>query len=155
MEGLFLLSKRATCALHSTSLLSRSSPGISLSDMLSWYSTNRWSPRCKWLMKTSQATEYIARNSGWISFWRWSQVNQSESFEPSLWLPSPFSTKPSIWTPDSPSLPSASAPSFSRRFLFILSMTLSARLNIPPVGAPHARHLGVFAKRLMAHAEQK
>jgi hypothetical protein len=34
-------------------------------------------------------------------------------------------------------------------------MILSALLNIPPVGAPQAAHFGVFAKRLMAQAEQK
>ncbi|KAI0088161.1 hypothetical protein BDY19DRAFT_952489 [Irpex rosettiformis] len=63
--------------------------------------------------------------------------------------------RPSISTPPSPGPSSPSAASFSSRFFFILSMTLSARLKIPPVGAPHAAHFGVFANRLMAHAESK
>ena len=67
--------------------------------------------------------------------------------------------RPSICTPlavlsppPSSSVPSSSAASC---FFFSLAITLSARLNIPPVGAPHAAHFGVFANRLIAHAEQK
>lgn len=33
--------------------------------------------------------------------------------------------------------------------------TASAELNIPPVGAPHAKHFGVLANRLIAQAPSK
>src|SRR5258708_1122677 len=77
--------------------------------------------------------------------------NHSQSSDPGSFSPS---FNPSICTLASASLSPSSFISFSFRFLFIFSMILSARLKIPPVGVPHARHLGVFAYRLMAHAEQ-
>src|SRR6266702_4919037 len=88
-----------------------------------------------------------------VTYDRGGQSSGSESLcsgSGSVWL------SPSIWTFldgfASPSSP-GDCPSSASNF-FIFAITLSARLKIPPVGAPQAAHFGVFANRLIAQDEQ-